>query len=118
MKEMRLLLLLFWWLFGYLYALDFYNWTLAIVVGLAWQKLAGKEIPANANDPRWRRRDALHLGDGRFYVPNLTINVHKTFSSSFRTLTYIYSIILLHIEKRTFLIDFNKITLSIYTFVN
>ena len=61
MREIRLLLLLFWWLFGYLYALDFYNWRLAIVVGLAWQKLAGKEIPANANDPRWRRRDALHF---------------------------------------------------------
>ena len=34
---------------------------MAIVVRLAWQKLAGKEIPANANDPRWRRRDALHF---------------------------------------------------------
>ena len=88
MKEMRLLLLLFWWLFGYLYALDFYNWTLAIVVGLAWQKLAGKEIPANANDPRWRRRDALHLGDASFYVPNLTIKVHKTFSLDFRLFYY------------------------------
>ena len=25
------------------------------------QTLAAKKIPANANDPRWRRRDALHF---------------------------------------------------------
>ena len=29
--------------------------------GRYWQILAGRRIPANANDPRWRRRDALHF---------------------------------------------------------